>query len=397
MEQVRKEMQTAGNESASQKNKKELLEDNLLGKGQDLIRYKDDERPDYTYNTENLENLAMKSLQSKLVSIEKAQKEYKKSCEEVERKEKASKRLVEIGEELSETEKNIDKVKEELEKVSTDINMIVAAIETLKKGLQFSSKEETEKAIKETKKEYDTLKEELEQAEKVYRKCQQNLSNIETILLEKKKRHKYKLDELDELKSRFNNILRSCGFSDKDEYKNILITEEELNFLGKEIEGYKKDKISLLQRIGQLEEDTKGQKEKNLEEIRKEQEELNLLKVKCEEEVTIIYSRLNRNEDIYNEVQDENKSMEKERKRYLTFNELSKTANGELSGKSKMAFEQYVQAFILKRLYMKQIKGLQDVQPSICIAEKKRCKQFTKNSRTRVRGYGLLYWESQVY
>jgi len=133
-------------------------------------------------------------------------------------------------------------------------------------------------------------------------------------------------------------------------YQSNRISEDDLAALRKSIDLYDKNRESLEEKIKQLKSDTKDQEEKDLEQIAKEQEALNYRKTECEEQSNRIYSRLKNNEIIDKRVEEQKKEQEKVRRDYLTYSDLSKTANGELTGKSKIAFEQYVQAFYFDKV-----------------------------------------------
>ena len=282
------------------------------------------------------------------------------------RRKQCFERLEEIKRTLLIFEETLTDHKEHLSRIMNELSQADGTLITLKKDLQYGTREEAENAIKAMEEERNKLQSEYTIAEAAYRKCELSLANVSAVLKENEKKYVLRRKEYNEAKEGFKQKLVQCGFAENDileasadaerikaglkRYQSNRISEDDLAALRKSIDLYDKNRESLEEKIKQLKSDTKDQEEKDLEQIAKEQEALNYRKTECEEQSNRIYSRLKNNETIDKQVEEQKKEQEKVRRDYLTYSDLSKTANGELTGKSKIAFEQYVQAFYFDKV-----------------------------------------------
>lgn len=294
----------------------------------------------------------------------------RKLQQDIERKRYCTDRLAEIKDKLQSLEDEISDTKDYLSQAQNGLSEAEGTLSTLKRDLRYATKEEANTSIRLLETECKKLQEELTVAEAAYRKCELSLGNITAILADNEKKHGIKQKAFATSQKEFEDKLYLCGFMSKnftelpdgeearekavqeaiDTYRQMLMTEEALDALRRSIELYYKNKENLEERICQLTKDTKDQEEKDLEKIAQEQNELNRQKAECEDQINRIYSRLNNNHNIYERVEKQYKDQTKVRQEYLIMNALSRTANGELPGKSKIAFEQYVQAYYFDKV-----------------------------------------------
>lgn len=334
----------AGNQSGNQKTKVEMLQTNINNQACSAFE------TDILYQVEEISVLTNEKLQKlKTFLIEMEQRDLQLKAE-IDRKHLRSERLVAIAEELRELEVKLVSNNEDVTKITNALGSIDATIKTLSKDLKYPTKEEAVLALETIDKECKKLQEELVIAEAAHRKCEYSLGSTKAVLEENLKKQVSKLKDLSIAEENYKQQLILCGFAKEEKYKEVLMSEDELDARKKTLESYHKSREALENNIKQLQQDTENQTEKDLTAIYTEQKELDHQKGICEGRINIIYSRLKNNEDIFVKVEEQNKQQEKKRQEYLTINELSKTANGELRGKTKIAFEQYVQAFYFDKV-----------------------------------------------
>ena len=137
-----------------------------------------------------------------------------------------------------------------------------------------------------------------------------------------------------------------CGFRDDVDYHEALKTESEIRALKKSIDEYTREVLAVEQDLKRFREETKGKEEQDLEGLKAIQKELRRPKSGGK-----IHpgsgDPTETNKSILTALEKAITKAISYQKEYLLLGKLSRTANGELAGKQKLAFEQYVQASYL--------------------------------------------------
>lgn len=353
LEKVHKQMTDTSSKCQSQLTRVELLQKQLQKSASEQLT---------DSNIASLETIHLKlqeKLQIEKLSLIELQAKEKEIQSSIQKKLRCEKRLLEIAEEISQKDEQIAANKEEMTTASNQISSLEGKLAAYKADLLFATKIEAEAALKTDRKECSDLQEELQKTETAYQNCDTNLGNVKAVLADNQLKYTKKENELLAAEKEWMDKLYRCGFGEPGDYKKALLQEEELERQVSKLDTYRKNCEQVSQQIEQLLTDTKEQEEKNLSVILADQEELDHQKRASEEAMQNIYSRLKTNSEIRDQVNEKYKEQEKMRQEYITVSDLSKTANGELSGKAKIAFEQYVQAFYFnsviseanKRLY----------------------------------------------
>lgn len=299
----------------------------------------------------------------RLESEEKAAKELQNQVYQlqgkIKEKEQCAVNLQKISKELEQTAKMLQQKNEEKIAAVNQLIMLEGQITTMRGDLLYSSKEEAVQALAADRKKHTDLQNALTQAEVNLRSCEAKLGELKAVLANNELKHAEKTGELQVAEERWKEKLDNCGFMSNDQYKACLMTEEELEGKQQSLDTYYKRLSMTEQELKRLVQETQGKERLDLTALRKEQEELDLQKQESEVRLQNRYSRCKMNKEILKNTKETYQSQESLRKEFLMVNELSKTANGELAGKAKIAFEQYVQAFYFdsiineanKRLY----------------------------------------------
>jgi len=140
------------------------------------------------------------------------------------------------------------------------------------------------------------------------------------------------------------------GFKDENDYKLNKKTENELEYVLKEIELFKEENIRTNGNIFLLTKQTDGKTMIEVDSLLEQQKNVAKEKAEIEESHRSIYSSVQQNTDAFNKLESLANKRESLKREYENISVLSKTANGNLAGSAKIDFETYV-----LRQYFRQI------------------------------------------
>lgn len=148
----------------------------------------------------------------------------------------------------------------------------------------------------------------------------------------------------------FLQTLSRCGFASQEAYRQALRTPERLAEMNRQVEEYHRAAALLRQRVEALRAETKEVKRADLQELDRQRKELAEALRLCAEERRTLYSRLETNRRISGELEERCRERAQLERRCALLGGLSDTANGELRGRPKIAFERYVQTAFFEQI-----------------------------------------------
>lgn len=288
---------------------------------------------------------ANQNLMMKVTKDLAEKEEVKERLNSILREQKALEEILESGQVKIQTAKSIITSKE-------------ATLMALQDGLQTTSVEEAKLEFTKKKAAYDALHQERKEAEDAYTACDNEWIRVSSILKNNKEKQAQQVEIQQEAKKDLDECLKKASFATIEEFQSVLIKEEELEELIKELTEYQKSFQSITERLKHLESATKDKSVVEVTSILQEQEQLQEQRKQIEVQMQGVYYRIQNNDNIYNNAQKRYKEQEQIRSQYLQLNDLANTANGELRGKAKIPFEQYVQAFYFNHVIAEANKRL---------------------------------------
>ena len=282
---------------------------------------------------------------------------------------------------LMETEKRLKQLEEIFERCRTlkeNQEQIADQIEKLEEKERKTSQSLTESKLMYTKleAEYQAMEEKLpyktmEEAEEHLREISGKLelvrNNYETVtrcLTEKQNKEKelegqqktvsasvvQSQEEVQKKIRSYKQIIKEQGFEDEESYHSQCMTERELEEAEQWIGAYQKELQELEANRTLLEQQLEGKERKDTEQIAREIKEASGELEEIRKEYMKLHNTNERNREIRDNLKRNFEKNSGLQKQYEIVGNLSKTANGNLSGSAKLDFETYIQ-----RQYFRQI------------------------------------------
>lgn len=265
----------------------------------------------------------IKQYESLLIENKQMQKLLEKQSED---KKKYKERINLIHQKLPKLENEHLRSEEEHLQLSITLASLSGELKNLRSSLHYKGRQEVIRLIEQNEKQLTALKEAFQQAEQSFHTLKNQLDSNERLLSDHEDRFLRSEQAVKEYQSVYHSLLSGYDFSDPMKYFDSFQEKQPNGQLLRDLERQRTD---LFERQKIL--------EQSLQEVQ---------------------SRLSINRQIESSLAKTIRDFEAIQKKYLSVSHLSKTANGELSGKQKLAFEQYVQSAYFRQILFEANKHL---------------------------------------
>lgn len=267
--------------------------------------------------------------------------------------------LLTLENEIEEITQKIESITENNASLQIEQSKREIELESISKGLQFESLEQTKKEVEKASQQLEKMKKEWEKSKSDLEKIKEELNKEKTLLEENDKNLEQRKSQLLKTQKQYEESFGQYGFETEQEYKTALLLQEKMEQEERIIEEFKNKYRDTKNMILRLEKELEEKEPKVLEELKERKDKLEENKTLLEEQKQHILHSIGMNKPVIKEIKEVLEKKKKAEQNYIIVAELSKTANGELTGKQKLAFEQYVQAAYFNQILTEANKRLE--------------------------------------
>lgn len=282
--------------------------------------------------------------------LEQLEQDYKHLSLLCENRKVWTQQLADIEKRMLEIDPALLRVNEEKLSVTMELNAKTTDSSSLQDKLPCASEQEGRALLLKAEQELAQQKEELKKSEQAVQNCKSDLASIRALKADTANRQEKQTMQLQQTEQSYRQALTEHGFSGEQAYHTALSDREQLETMQAELRAFEESVRFTEETIRRLTEESKGKSPQDLTELEQRRKLLEEKRAEYETVSGQIALRYRSNKATLQKIQEELSKKERFEREYLMLSSLSKTASGELPGKQKLAFEQYVQASYFQRI-----------------------------------------------
>lgn len=299
-------------------------------------------------------NADIKSVNSLLYNMSETQKnllvQSKQFSEAVKQLKICKENLQSVTEKLNIAEKDRQELKQKKAALSSTVKEKTLQYDELKKNLEYSSKAELVNKIKSLKNIVEEFEQQLNTAQKNYDNVQNSVTAINAEIKQVSKMKDEKKEQALLVSEEIKKLFKKHNINSYDEFKHKKLTEEQIKENELYIKQYNENLAVCKNTVDLLVKSLKNTEFTNVdvlqEKLKVVVDELSVL----EKNKLALHSEYSNNINIEVRLTEEAKKLTEQTNELAIIKNLCDTANGNLTGKEKIAFEQYIQGAYFQQI-----------------------------------------------
>jgi exonuclease SbcC len=274
------------------------------------------------------------------------------------RKSECKERLAALERALRRNEEAAARGERERSALASELASKTGEHKALKASLEYADRREAAALAEAWTEALRAAKEAFGRAEDAYHALKNKLEGNQTLLDDQGKRLTDTAEAAERALAAYAKKLSEGGFPNEAAYRDALRSEAEIDELKRSVERYQNEVQAAERELRRLSEETENERKQDMDRLEAEKLRTEREKRRTDEAVRTLVARMGNNEPIAVALDKALSDAAVRQDEYLLLSGLSKTANGELAGKQKLAFEQYVQAAYFGRILTEANKRL---------------------------------------
>lgn len=263
--------------------------------------------------------------------------------QESQRKQDLQARASKLVLEMQTNDEQIKSYQQQEQGLKLELRTLAVNIEELKRQLPYADLETAQLSLVSKEQELFKLKTILSEVQKAYEILLKTVEQAQTLVAQNEKLLENVRKEYQEIKGEFSNLLLQTNFADCSNYESYLCSLEELEKQERQLNDYRLQVNKILGQIEEVKKITLGKERVDVETLQVQAQKLEQERSILQENLMKVENGLLNNQRVLSNLQHKQAEYLEIEKKYLDYKILSDTANGELTGRSKIAFERYVQ------------------------------------------------------